>query len=216
MVKRTAAIPLVFVLLMALTSTQAATEAWIKEAYQRSITNEKIEDYGGAIKALSRVVATYPKGYTVNLRLGWLYYLNGRYSNSIDHYQTAQMVQPDTFEPLLGILLPLIAQTDYLRAEQVANQLLQADPGNYYGNLRLIEILLHTGKLEQALANCIRMRGHYPSDIRFLEQHAAILQAQGKVAQATEIHHILQTLDPDNTSSILFFNPQISNKGARQ
>jgi tetratricopeptide (TPR) repeat protein len=162
------------------------------------------------------VVSTYPKEYTVNLRLGWLYYLNGRYANSISHYQTAQMAQPGSLEPLLGMLLPLMAQTDYQRAEQVANQLLQTDPGNYYGNLRLIKILRHAGKLEQALANCMRMRAHYPTDIRFLEQHAAILQAQGKVAQAAETHHTLQTLDPDNPSSILFFDLQTANTiGAR-
>jgi Flp pilus assembly protein TadD len=60
------------------------------------------------------------------------------------------------------------------------------------------------------------MRARYPTDIRFLEQHAAILQAQGKVVQAAEIHHTLQTLDPDNPSSMHFFNLQISSKGARQ
>jgi tetratricopeptide (TPR) repeat protein len=216
MLKGAAALLLAFAQLMALSSAQASTEAWIKQAYQRSFTNEKIEDFDGAIKALSRVVATYPKGYTVNLRLGWLYYLNGRYANSIGHYQTAQMVQPGALEPLLGMLLPLMAQTDYLRAEQVANQLLQTDPGNYYGNLRLIEILRGAGKLEQALVNCIRMRARYPTDIQFLEQHAIILQAQGKVVQAAEIHHALQTLDPDNPSSNHFFNLQISSKGTRQ
>ncbi len=201
---------------MALPSAQAASETWVKEAYARSITNEKIEDYAGAIKALSGVASAYPKGYTVNLRLGWLYYLSGRFANSIDHYQAAQMAGPEALEPLQGILLPLMAQTDYPRAEQVANRLLQIDPGNYLGNLRLIEILLRSGKEELALKTCLRMRERYPTDIRFLEQHGAILQAKNQTVEASEIYHTLQTLDPDNPAAARFFTSQHPDKKAEQ
>ncbi len=188
----------------------------MKEAYARSLTNEKIEDYAGAIKALSGVASAYPKGYTINLRLGWLYYLSGHYANSIDHYQAAQMAGPGALEPLQGMLLPLMAQTDYPRAEQIANRLLQMDPANYLGNLRLIEIFRHSGKEELALKTCLRMRERYPTDIRFLEQHGAILQAQNQTVEASGVYHTLQTLDPDNPAAALFFQPQLPNKGAEQ
>ncbi|MES9901911.1 MAG: tetratricopeptide repeat protein [Sedimenticola sp.] len=194
----------------------AAEDSWIRDAYQRSFTNEKIEDYQGAIKALAGVIDHYPKGYTVNLRIGWLYYLNGRYANSIKHYQGAVLAAPDAIEPLLSMLLPLMAQTDYTEAEQIVGRVLQADPGNYYGNLRLIGILRSTGRQKPAEQNARRMLVRYPTDTLFLDQLGATLQAQSLMAEAAKVYNALQTLDPNSPSAALFFKPHSSSEGADQ
>jgi len=61
----------------------------IKNAYYRSYQYEKSGNYEDAIKSLMPVYNKYPDGYTLNLRLGWLYYLNKKYANSIYHYEKA-------------------------------------------------------------------------------------------------------------------------------
>jgi tetratricopeptide (TPR) repeat protein len=53
----------------------------IKKAYEQSYLYEKIGDYKNAIRVLIPVYEAYPSGYTVNLRLGWLYYLLGKYKD---------------------------------------------------------------------------------------------------------------------------------------
>ncbi len=85
----------------------ALTEAQIKDAYYKSYTYEKMQDYENAINALSSVLNEYQDGYTVNLRMGWLYYLKTNYANSISHYQTAIKAAPSSIEAKLGYLNPL-------------------------------------------------------------------------------------------------------------
>ena len=55
----------------------------IKKDYYKSFVYEKLGDYKNPIRVLMEVYKAYPNGYTVNLRLGWLYYLLGNYENSI-------------------------------------------------------------------------------------------------------------------------------------
>ena len=66
----------------------------VKNAYYKSYNYEKMGDYKDAIKVLIPLYNKYPNAYTVNLRFGWLFYLNKNYKNSIFHYQKASMSIP--------------------------------------------------------------------------------------------------------------------------
>ena len=59
----------------------------IKKAYYDSYNYEKMGDYKDAIKVLIPIYNKYPNGYTLNLRLGWLFYLSKKYQNALDHYK---------------------------------------------------------------------------------------------------------------------------------
>jgi len=103
----------IVLLFVFISSLFAITPEEIQEAYHKSFNYEQIEDYENAIRALSPVLDEYPNGYTVNLRLGWLYYLLGRYANSIEHYQKAVQIVPTSLEAKNGLMLPMLAQNKY-------------------------------------------------------------------------------------------------------
>ena len=76
----------------------------IREIYYKSYNYEKMDDYKDAIKVLIPLYQKYPNGYTLNLRLAWLFYLNKNYQNAIKHYEIAQKLAPYSFEPKLGLM----------------------------------------------------------------------------------------------------------------
>lgn len=194
-----------FVLLLALAGGRmlappalTAQELDIQGAYYRSYGYERTEDYMNAIRALSGVFEAYPEGYTVNLRMGWLYYLNGNYANAMVHYDTARRVAPYALEPKLGALLPLLAQERYADAEAQAYQIVSVDYYNYYGNLRLTVALRMQGKLTQARQVATKMLTSYPTDTRYLTQLGLIAVAEGDDEAARATFADVLILDPES------------------
>jgi tetratricopeptide (TPR) repeat protein len=202
-----------FLVLLVLTGGQAldapelgAQELDIQDAYYRSYGYERTQDYMNAIRALSGVFETYPEGYTVNLRMAWLYYLNGNYANAMVHYDTALRVAPYALEPKLGSLLPLLAQERWADVESQAYQIVSVDYYNYYGNLRLAVALRMQGKLEQARQVVNKMLTPYPTDTLYLTQLGLIAVAEGDEAAARVAFTDVLILDPESPEAKAYFD----------
>ena len=179
-------------------SAATLTDAEIREAYHKSYRYERSQNYPDAIKTLAPVVTAYPQGYTVNLRLGWLYYLSGNYATSRTHYQSAIKTAPDSIEAKLGHTLPLMAQERYEEAEAAAKQVLRIDPSNYLGNLRLAYCLRMQKKLDATESLLNAMLVLYPTDISLLTEFALIKLAKNQNADAKRVFNDVLTLDPEN------------------
>jgi tetratricopeptide (TPR) repeat protein len=170
----------------------------IKQAYYRSYLYEKSGDYKDAINALMPVYQAYPNGYTVNLRLGWLYYLWKKYSNSEYHYGKALKAIPSSVEAMLGLTLPYMAQGRWTDVESICYRILKIDYYNYYGNLRLSVAYRNQGKFKYAEAVDRKMLAIYPTDGQFLLELARSLYGEGKLAYAESILKDLLILEPEN------------------
>lgn len=170
----------------------------IRGSYLRSYDYERSQDYENAIRALGPVYDEYPSGYTVNLRMGWLFYLNGNYANAIAHYEVAESTAPFALEPKLGHLLPLMAQERWDEVERVAYQVVSVDHYSYYGNLRLGIALRMRGKLEPALQVILKMSTAYPTDTLYLQELARLAVARGDTEEAIARYTDVQILDPEN------------------
>lgn len=184
----------------------AITPEEIQEAYHKSFNYEQIEDYENAIRALSPVLDEYPNGYTVNLRLGWLYYLLGRYANSIEHYQKAVQIVPTSLEAKNGLMLPMLAQNKYSDAASIAYQVVSVDHYNYYGNMRLAYSLRMQEKYDQAEQILNKMLAVYPTDIIFLTELALVKYNQGDTEKAGNLMWDVLTLDPENETAKKYFS----------
>ncbi|OMH40002.1 hypothetical protein BLW93_07580 [Desulfurobacterium indicum] len=180
-------------------TTYALSYDEIKLAYHKSFIYEKAKDYRDAIKALMPVYEAYPKGYTVNLRLGWLYYLMGKYKNSEVHYRKAVEAIPSSVEAKLGLALPLMAEKRWSDVESLMYKVLKTDYYNFYGNLRLAIALRNEGKGKLAEQISRKMLALYPSNIAFLTELGLDLIAQGKKKEAYSIFNDVLILDPENT-----------------
>ncbi len=189
------------VVLAAWPGVLASQELDIPGTYRRSFEMEKAERYQEAIRALAPVYEAYPNGYTVNLRMGWLFYLNGSFTNALAHYDVAATALPFSLEPKLGRLLPLLAQERWGEAEALAYQVVSVDHYNYYGNLRLLVALRNQKKLEPAYQIALKMTGAYPTDMYFLVELALVNDARGDKAEAARLFGEILILYPDNETA---------------
>ncbi|WP_242462899.1 tetratricopeptide repeat protein [Persephonella atlantica] len=191
----------VLTILLLINGSYALEYQEIKKSYYRSYQYEKTGDYENAIKALMFVYNEYPDGYTVNLRLGWLYYLMKRYANSVFHYKKAIKAAPYSVEAKLGYTLPLLAQKKFSEVESICYQIINTDFYNYYGNLRLSYALRMEKKYETAVKIAQKMLALYPTDINFLMELALSKFSLGKKEEAKKIFLDVLILDPENITA---------------
>ncbi len=173
----------------------------IQDSYKKSFQYEKIQDYEKAINSLSGLYSEYPKTYTINFRLGWLYYLKQNYANSIEHYKAAMKAAPNSIEAVTGYILPLMAQGKYSEVETTANQILRQDAYNYYGNLRLAFALRMNKKYDLSQKICYKMLELYPTDISFLVELGLSKVAKNEMNDAYSVFIDVLTLDPENVTA---------------
>jgi len=169
----------------------------IKKAYYESYNYEKMGDYKDAIKVLIPVYNKYPNGYTLNLRLGWLFYLSKKYQNALEHYKKASAAASYSLEAKLGIMRTYLAAGDYDNALKVGDVILKTDYYNYYGNYYEISALIAKKEYETAYKLINKMLSLYPTSVLFLVQLGEIYFVKDK-NKAKKIFEDILILDPNN------------------
>jgi len=169
----------------------------IDEYYFKSYDYEQMGKYAEAIKVISPLYKKYPKGYTLNLRLGWLFYLNKKYANAIKYYKRASLINMHAIDPKLGMISVYLVTQKYNDAEMVAQELLKTDFYNYYANLYMIKALIAQQKYKVATNVINKMLALYPTDIKYLEQ-LAIVYKLTKHEYLEQLYENILILDPNN------------------
>ena len=96
--------------------------------FQQSYINEASGDY---IKAIENLKSIYTEdSYEINLRLGYLCYLAGRFTESLAYYGKAVDLMPYAVEPRLGYVLPAAAIGNYNLVLTQYNKILEITPNN--------------------------------------------------------------------------------------
>ncbi len=169
----------------------------IKKQYFKSYDYEQMGKYDEAIKVLSPLYQKYSNGYTLNLRFGWLFYLDKKYKDAINYYQKASLLNTYALNPKLGLIRIYLDTQYYAKAEKVAQELLKIDYYNYYANLYMTNALLSQKKYKAALKNIQKMLALYPTNVLFLEQLALVYKAtNNKYLQ--KVYEDILILDPNN------------------
>jgi len=188
---------LVFLFLAISLFAKEATFEEIKRQYFKSYDYERVGRYSEAIKVLAPLYKKYPNGYTLNLRFGWLFFLDKKYNDAIKYYKKASLVNSFAVEPRLGLIRVYLAMYHYKKAEMVAYEILKMDFYNYYANLYAVSALIAQKKYDLALAMIKKMLALYPTDVKFLEQMAVVYKAtNNKYLQ--KIYEDILILDPNN------------------
>jgi tetratricopeptide (TPR) repeat protein len=122
---------LVFVASIAINlSAQNATA--LQSAFSKSYINEQAGNYNGAINDLKSVYAA--DNYSINIRLGWLYYLAKQYTEAIKYYDVAIKLNPYAIEARFGCIKPLSAIESWEKVKVNYIQILKIDPLNTTAN----------------------------------------------------------------------------------
>lgn len=188
-----------FILIISLISFVVAKEGAIdtKDIYLKSYNYEYMGKYEEAIKVLAPLIKQYPKGYTLNLRLGYLFLLDKKYNNSSKYYKKASILVPSSIEPRLGLTRLKLILENYKDAQSLAYNILKIDYYNYYGNLYAINALIGQKKYDTALLIVNKMLSLYPTSILFLEKLAVIYKATNN-KYLDEVYKSIKILDPNN------------------
>lgn len=173
-----------------------ATQDATISAFSSSYKFESFKQYGEATKALMKVYDI--NSYVINLRLGWLTYLNGEHTASIKYYNQAINLKPKSIEALMGKTYPLAAISNWGDLKNNYLEILKVDPSNQTANYRLAEI--HFNRNENKVANEFldTVLTNYPFDYYSNVLMAKIKTKQGEISKAKAYYNIALLSNPDD------------------
>lgn len=133
-----------------------------KDAFQKSYIQEATGEYVAAAVSLKNVYEE--ESYELNLRLGWLSYLSGSFTESKAYYSKAISLMPYAVEPRFGLVYPAAAMGNWTEVIQQYNKILEITPNNSIALHRLGLIYYGREDYENAKKNFEKVVNLYPFD----------------------------------------------------
>ncbi len=199
MEKRTISICMMGMVFLALVS--AAWGESIPRIYQQSYNEEASGNFGEAILVLGRAERAGDNSYLLHLRMGWLQYLAGKYPESANSYRKAIVIDRNSLEAKLGLMLPLMAQGKWADAEKVGEEIVVVDKLSYLGNSRLAFIYYNLKLYKDAEAYYRKVLTYYPGDVEMMAGLGWSLLKQGKNEAAEKTFAEVLHYAPDHVSA---------------
>jgi tetratricopeptide (TPR) repeat protein len=106
-------------------------------AFSESYTNETNKEYQSAI---DNMLSLNKETYLINLRLGWLYYLNGEYNKSKVYYEKSIVLKENSIEAKFGLVYPVAAMQNWDEVINIYRAILKIDTQNTTAKYRLAYI----------------------------------------------------------------------------
>lgn len=172
----------------------------LQQAFSTSYTMETAGDYTNGIATLKKVYDE--SSYELNVRLGWLNYMAGLFTESTTYYSKAVALMPYSIEARLGYALPASAMGNW---EQVSNkylEILKIDPANYTANYRLG--LIYYGRKDYAtgIKYFEKIANLYPFDYDANHMYAWSNYQLGKLREAKVLFNKTLLIRPGDSSAL--------------
>jgi tetratricopeptide (TPR) repeat protein len=133
-----------------------------KDAFQQSYIQEATGEVAAAINSLKGVYNE--KSYEINLRLGWLSYQAGSFTESMAYYNKAIDLMPYAIEPRFGIVYPGAAMGNWAMVMKQYEKILEISPNNSIAMHRLGLIYYGKEDYETARKYFEKVANLYPFD----------------------------------------------------
>lgn len=143
-------------------TTLAQQDATLQKAFSESYTLESEGKYAAAAQSLMKYYND--KSYELNLRIGWLNYLQKNYTASRDYYRKATGLKPYSVEARLGLIKPLAALESTDELLKIYEEILKIDPQQVTANYWAGVIQYNRKRYEQASRYFERLVNLYPFD----------------------------------------------------
>jgi tetratricopeptide (TPR) repeat protein len=172
----------------------------IEDAFESSYLLQEKANYTGAIGIMKTVYDE--NSYEVNVRLGWLSYLGGFFTESAAYYQKGIKLKPYSIEAKLGFVYPAAAIGNWDQVIAQYNDILKIDPQNSVVNYRMGSI--YYGKLDYATAEKYleKVVNLYPFDYDSNILFAWTNLKLGKTREAQVLFHKVLMMRPNDTSAM--------------
>ena len=153
---------LVACMMLSLHQTQGQDMSKTISAFQQSYISEASGDFQKAMDVLKEVYNE--KSYEINLRLGWLAYLSGLFSESIAFYNKSISLMPYSIEARFGLVYPASALGNWNMVISQYEKILEINPNNTIANHRLGLIYYGREDFETAYTYFEKVVNLYPFD----------------------------------------------------
>lgn len=150
-------------------------------AFSKSYSFEYEAQYNKAISALTD---THTDSYQINLRLGWLHYLNKDYIKSEQAYKKAISSEPNSIEARFGLVLPLSAAGNWNNVLANYLEIVKLDLNNSIANYRIAGIYFARKDYANAISYLKKVLKLYPFDYDSNLLFGKILLQQTKNTEA--------------------------------
>ncbi len=172
----------------------------LEDAFEKSYNYEVKSDWTNAISVLKEVYDE--KSYEINLRLGWLDYNSGAFTESSSYYQNAVNLKPYAIEAKLGLVLPASALGNWNLVVSQYEEILKIDPQNTLVNYRMASI--EYGKQDYASAekHLEKVVNLYPFDYDSNILFAWTKLKLGKFGEAQVLFHKALLMRPQDSSAL--------------
>jgi len=193
----------IFFIALLLTATFklfAQSNAALQRAFHNSYIDENNKNYGAAI---TDITPYYSEGnYELNIRLGWLNYLNKNYNASQSYYQKAINLKPSSIEAKFGYVKPLSFLQSWDKVLEQYIDILHIDPQNTQANY-WAGVIYYNRKQFDAAIKCFRMVVTlYPFDYDGNHMLAWSNLMAGRKNEAIIYFEKALLIKPDDASSI--------------
>lgn len=169
-------------------------------AFEKSYNFEKIGEYNNAISVIKK--AYDANSYEINLRLGWLHYSSGLFTESASYYQKAIALMPVSIEAKFGLVYPLAALNKWDNVMKIYLDILKLDPANTVTNYKLG--LIYYGKEDYQNANKYfkKVVNLYPFDYDALIMYAWSNKRLGKTRESKVLFNKVLMISPNDASAL--------------
>lgn len=171
----------------------------IEKAFSESYELEKSGEYSQAIEKLKKYYDE--DSYEVNLRLGWLNYLKGNFTESSAYYERSISLSPYAIEARFGYVYPLSALGNWGVVKQQYEKILDIDPRNTLANYRMGMIFYGSEDYNNALRYFEKVVNLYPFDYDGTIMFAWSNLKLGKLREATILFKKALLMRPGDESA---------------
>jgi len=190
---------LLAILLLAFTAIQAQQADKQILAFEKSYSYEQEGKYDEAKQEILNIFEE--TSYEHNLRLGWLYYISGRFTESMPYYQKCFTLKPLSIEARLGYINPAAAIGNWTQVEQQYTEILRIDPQNSLANYRMSLIAYGREDFHTALHYLNKVVNLYPFDYDTVIMLAWTELKLGKLREAKVMFQKALLIRPGDASA---------------
>jgi tetratricopeptide (TPR) repeat protein len=182
----------------------AQPELKIQTAFAESYKAELSSNY---TLAVSQVKSVYQAdNYSMNARLGWLFFLAKQYTESVSYYEKAIKLKPYVLEARFGLIKAFNALESWDKIKEQYETILKIDSQNTTALYWLGVLLYNRKDYDNAGKNFEKVVNLYPMDYGSVIMLAWTKMFQGKKADAKILFNQALILSPGDASATAGIN----------
>ncbi len=171
----------------------------LEQAFSQSYELEENGEYAAAVDKLKKVYAE--DSYEINLRLGWLNYSLGNFTEASAYYERAVALSPYAIEARFGYVYPLSALGNWGVVKTQYEKILEIDPMNTLANYRMGMIYYGSEDYQTALKFFEKVVNLYPFDYDGTIMYAWTNFKLGKLREAEVLFRKALLIRPGDESA---------------